>query len=565
MNKKVKKHKYIFVCGGVMSGVGKGITTSSIGLILKSKGFKVNPIKIDPYLNVDAGTMNPGEHGEVFVLESGLECDQDMGNYERFLDISLPRENYMTNGMVLKHVIDKERALGYGGKCVEPVTHVTEEIIRRIEVSRNLTKSDISIIEIGGTVGEYQNSLFIEAARLIKIKHPGDVAFVMVTYLPIPSTVGEMKTKPTQAAIRTLNSHGVHPDVIIARASRPIDQKRKEKIAEASGIPAEQIISAPDIESIYEVPLNFEKDGLGNTLLNILGIKYRENKKHNLSEWRTMFNKMKNATIEVNIGIVGKYFKTGDFVLHDVYISIIESLKHAAGAVGAKLKIDWLDASDYEDMNADKDHSLEKLRKYDGVLVPGGFGGRGVEGKIRVIQYLRENQLPFFGICYGMQLAVIEYARNVLGLTDAHTKEVNKNTPHPVIDVMPEQVKNISDKKYGGTMRLGIYKAVLEPRTLAQTLYNQGVIKERHRHRYEVNPEYIEKFESGGLFFPGKSPDGQLMEVMELPQGVHPFFLGTQFHPEFTGTPLNPHPLFVGFVKSAKNKTLAKEPITAKT
>lgn len=537
-----------------MSGVGKGITTSSIALILKSKGFKVNPIKIDPYLNVDAGTMNPGEHGEVFVLESGLECDQDMGNYERFLDCALPHENYMTNGMVLKHVIDKERALGYGGKCVEPVTHVTEEIIRRIEVSRNLTKADISIIEIGGTVGEYQNSLFIEAGRMIKIKHPGDVAFVMVSYLPIPSTVGEMKTKPTQAAIRTLNSHGVHPDVIIARASRPIDEKRKEKIAEASGIDASAIISAPDIESIYEVPLNFEKDNLGNTLLNILGVKYKKSKKHNLNEWRTMFNKIKNATSEINIGIVGKYFKTGDFVLRDVYISIIESLKHAGGAVGAKINIDWLDAGDYENPKPDSqaNDSLEGLKKYDGIIVPGGFGGRGVEGKIKVIQYLRENKIPFFGICYGMQLAVIEYARNVLGLKDAHTKEVNKGTSHPVIDVMQSQIKNIDEKRYGGTMRLGVYKAVLEPRTLAQTLYKQGIIKERHRHRYEVNPKYIKEFENSGLIFPGKSPDGQLMEIMELPTTVHPFFIGTQFHPEFTGTPLKPHPLFVGFLKASK-------------
>ncbi len=549
MAAKAKKHKYIFVCGGVMSGVGKGITTSSIALILKNKGFKVNPMKIDPYLNVDAGTMNPSEHGEVFVLDSGLECDQDMGNYERFLGTSLPRENYMTNGMVLKYVIDKERALGYGGKCVEPVSHVTEEIIRRIEAARALTKPDITIVEIGGTVGEYQNSLFIEAARLIKIKHPGDVAFVMVSYLPIPGTIGEMKTKPTQAAIRTLNSHGVHPDIIIGRSVKPIDQRRKEKIAEASGIPAEQIISAPDIESIYEVPQNFEKDGLGDTLLRILNVNYRKSNKDGLKEWKQMFAKMKNAKAEVKIAIVGKYFKTGDFVLSDVYISIIESLKHAAGAVGVKLKTDWLDSESYEE-----GAPLDELKKYDGVLVPGGFGSRGVEGKIQVIQYLRENRIPFFGICYGMQLAVIEYARNVLDLRDANTTEVAKNTANPVIDVMPEQIKNLDSKRYGGTMRLGSYKAVLEPHTLAQMLYNQGIIRERHRHRYEVNLKYIERFEQSGLVFPGKSPDGKLMEIMELPQDTHPFFLGTQFHPEFTGNPLKPHPLFLGFVKAAKEK-----------
>ena len=532
-----------------MSGVGKGVTTSSIALILKDKGFRVNPIKIDPYLNVDAGTMNPSEHGEVFVLESGLECDQDMGNYERFLGCSLPPENYMTNGMVLKHVIDRERALGYGGKCVEPLYHVTEEIIKRIEVSKNITKSDISIIEIGGTVGEYQNSLFIEAARLIKIRHPKDVAFVMVSYLPIPNTIGEMKTKPTQTAIRTLNSHGVHPDVIIGRATRPIDQKRKEKIAEASGVPIENIISAPDVKSIYEIPLNFEKDSLGNTLLKILNVKYKNHKKHNLREWREMFNRIKRAKLMLTIGIVGKYFKTGDFVLQDVYISVIESLKHAAADSSIKLSIDWLDATDYE--NKEK---LKKLNKYAGIIVPGGFGERGVEGKINVIQYLRERQIPFLGICYGMQLAIVEYARNVLGLKDAHTREVDRNTPHPVIDIMPGQIKNLSEKRYGGTMRLGVYKTVFEPRTLAQTLYGQGIVRERHRHRYEVNPEYIEKFEKSGLVFPGKSPDGRLMELMELPKNIHPFFIGTQFHPEFRSAPLKPHPLFLGFIRACKKK-----------
>ena len=532
-----------------MSGVGKGVTTSSIALILQSRGFKVNPIKIDPYLNVDAGTMNPIEHGEIFVLDSGLECDQDMGNYERFLGRSLPKENYMTNGMVLKYVIDRERALGYGGKCVEPVTHVTEEVIRRIEAAKELTKSDISIIEIGGTVGEYQNSLFIEAARLIKIRHPEDVAFVMVTYLPIPNTLGEMKTKPTQTAIRTLNSHGVHPDIIIGRATVAIDEKRKEKIAESSGVPVSHIISAPDIESIYQVPINFEKDGLGDTLIKILKIKYRPNKNHGLKEWTKMFNRIGRAKKLVTVGIVGKYFKTGGFVLQDVYISIMESLRHAAGRLGVKLKINWLDSTDYEN-----GAQLENLKNCNGILIPGGFGGRGVEGKIKVIKFLRENKIPFFGLCYGMQLAVIEYARNVLGLTDAHTTEVMKDTPHPVIDILPEQIKNLGEKRYGGSMRLGGYKTVLEPRTLAQKLYRQGIVRERHRHRYEVNQKYIEQLEKSGLVFPGKSPDGKLMELLELPQKVHPFFVGTQFHPEFLSSPLKPHPLFVGFLKACNKK-----------
>lgn len=542
-----QNHKYIFVLGGVMSGVGKGVTTASIAKILSARGFRVNPMKIDPYLNVDAGTMNPIEHGEVFVLDSGLECDQDMGNYERFLDLSVPPENYMTSGMVYKYVIDKERALGYGGKCVDPIPALPNEILRRMNAAREKTRSDITIVEIGGTIGEYQNAIFIEAARILKLRHPDDVIFVLVSYLPVPDKIGEMKTKPTQYAVRSLNSYGVHPDIIVARSDRPLDKNRKEKIAFSSNVPVDNIISAPDVDSIYDIPLNFEKDRLSDTLLKLLKSKPR---RRDLNDWRRMVSRIKNATNEVKIGVVGKYFKTGDFVLSDVYISIIESLKHAGAAHNVKVKLEWLDSGDYED-NPKK---LVELESYDGVLVPGGFGERGVEGKIAAIRYARERQIPYFGLCYGMQLMVIEYARHVAGLKDAHTTEVNPKTNNPVIDIMPDQKEKMAQKNYGGSMRLGAYPAILKKGTIAATAYNSHKISERHRHRFEVNPEYIQKLEEAGLIFSAHSPDGTLMEIAELSRASHPFCLGTQFHPEFKSTPLNPHPLFLAFLKAAKTR-----------
>ena len=526
-----------------MSGVGKGITTASIAKILSGKGFRVSPIKIDPYLNVDAGTMNPVEHGEVFVLDSGLECDQDMGNYERFLDISLPSENYMTNGMVFKYVIDRERALGYEGKCVEPTYHITEEVLRRINESVKKMKPDISIIEIGGTIGEYQNAIFIEAARRLALENPDDVMFVMVSYLPLPDKTGEMKTKPTQTAIRTMNSYGVHPDIIIARSKVPVDDKRKGKIALMTGIQKDHVISAPDIESIYEVPINFEKDGLSKTILKRFGLKP---KMADLIEWRAVIRKIQRAKGNVNIGIVGKYFTSGDFVLSDVYISVLEAIKHAAYSQGKKPIITYIDADKYE-----KDpKALKELKSFDGVLIPGGFGSRAIEGKIKAIQYVRKNKIPYFGLCYGMQLAVIEFARNVAGLRSANTTEVNKRTKHPVIDIMLDQKEKIANSDMGGTMRLGGFPAKIKKGTIAYTAYKDTRARERHRHRGEVNPHYISLLEDKGLIFSATSPSGKLMEIAELPKNVHPFFVGTQFHPEFLSSPLDPHPLFVEFVRA---------------
>ncbi|MFA6047686.1 MAG: CTP synthase [Parcubacteria group bacterium] len=543
----MKNRKYIFVVGGVMSGVGKGITTSSIGAILKARGFNITALKIDPYINVDAGTMNPTEHGEVFVLDDGDETDQDMGNYERFLDITLTRDNYMTTGRVYETVIHKERNLEYKGRCVEVVPHIPMEVIERIEKASRKAKSDITLVEIGGTVGEYQNILFLEAARMMKIKYPDDVMFVMVSYVPIPSKVGEMKTKPTQYAVRTLNGAGILPDVIIARSETYLDQKRKEKIAMFCNIPERYVISAPDVESIYEVLINFERDDLSRLILKKLDLPY---KKTNLNDWYNLMDNIKNAKEKVKIGVVGKYFGTGDFILSDAYISVLEAIKHAAYKLKVKPEISWINSELFER----EPEKLEELKNYDGVIIPGGFGSRGVEGKIAAIKYLRENKIPFFGLCYGMQLAVIEYTRNVLGCKDANTTEINRNTSCPVIDIMREQKKNLKDSNYGATMRLGAYPAILKKGTTAYRAYGKGKISERHRHRWEVNPEYIEKLEKAGLVFSGISPDRKLMEITELPKTIHPFFLGTQFHPELKSKPLNAHPLFYEFVKVASKK-----------
>ncbi len=547
----MRKHrdtKYIFVVGGVMSGVGKGITTSSIGTIIQSKGYKVGLMKADPYLNVDAGTMNPTEHGEVFVLDSGLETDQDMGNYERFLNKSLPRQNYMTNGMVFKYVIDKERALGYRGKCVEPTYHITEEILRRIEDAAEIEGSDFVIVEIGGTIGEYQNAIFLEAARQLKLKNPASVMFVMVSYLPTPSSIGEMKTKPTQNAVSQMNSYGVHPNIIIARADGPVDKKRKEKIANMSGLSSpDDVISAPNVKNIYDVPINFEKDGLSERIMNHFGIKP---KGKNLSEWRGFVSKMNNAKGVVKIAVVGKYFDTGDFVLSDAYISVIEALRISGAHAGVKTELSWLSSSAFEKGG----RTLEKLAKYDGILVPGGFGETGVEGKIKVIEFARTRGIPYFGLCYGMQLMVVEYARNILGLKDANTVEINPKTANPVIDIMPDQKKKLELREFGASMRLGTYPCVVAKKTIAYDAYKSTKIDERHRHRYEVNPEYVERLESAGLVFSGKSPSGVLMEIAELPRDKHPFMLGVQFHPEFLARPLSPHPLFTEFVKACLKK-----------
>ena len=536
--------KYIFVVGGVMSGIGKGVASSAIGRIMQSKGYKTTAIKIDPYINVDAGTMNPTEHGEVFVLDDGYECDQDMGNYERFLGETLPSINYMTTGRVYQEVIRKERNLEYKGKNVEVVPDIPLEVIRRITEAQKAARADVTLVEVGGTIGEYQNIIFLEAARMFKQKYPHDVAVVMLSYVPIPGNIGEMKTKPTQYAARSLNSVGIQADVILARATVPLDEKRKEKIATFCNILPERVISAPDVQSIYDVPLNYEKDGLGDILTDVLGLEHRPT---DLSEWEAFVKKSKNGGRVVNIAVVGKYFDSGEFVLADSYISVLEALKHAAYHQDLKLKISYLDSEEYE-KNPEK---LEELGQYQGILVPGGFGSRGIEGVIAAVRYARENKIPYFGLCYGMQLLTIEYARNVAGMQGANTAEIDPAAPYTVIDFMPEQKEKIAKGQYGGSMRLGAYPCVLADGTVAQQAYGVAEIKERHRHRYEVNPDYVKKLEDAGLVFSGTSPDRTLMEIAELPASKHPFMLGTQFHPEFLSRPLLPHPLFMAFIKAA--------------
>jgi CTP synthase len=546
--KKTKGTKYIFVVGGVMSGVGKGITAASIGKILQSRGFDVTAVKIDPYVNVDAGTMNPTEHGEVFVLDDGMECDQDMGNYERFLDKNLTRANYMTTGSIYLAVIQKERNLEYGGKQVEVVPRVPLEVIDRIEKAARENKAQIVITEIGGTVGEYENVLFLEAVRMMKLKNPNDVVLVLVSFIPALGAGGnELKTKPTQHAVRDLNAVGLQPDIIFGRAHVPLDQKRKEKIEFTCGVKKGDVISAPNADSIYDVPLNFEKDDLSEKILEKLSLK---SKKHDLREWRKLSATIRNSKREVRIGVVGKYFSAGDFVLTDSYVSVLEAIKHSGAAVKVKPVIEWIESEQFEKNPA----TLKTLAKYDGIIVPGGFGSRGIEGKIAAIQYIREHKIPYLGLCYGMQLATVEFARHKAGLKGAHTTEINPRTPYPVIDIMPDQKKNMADKNFGATMRLGAYPAAIEEKTVAFGAYGKHLVSERHRHRYEVNPKYIETLKEHGLVFSGFSPDRRLMEIMELPRSVHPFFVGTQFHPELKSRPLSPHPVFRAFMKAAAER-----------
>lgn len=526
-----------------MSGVGKGVASSSIAKILQARDLRVTAMKIDPYINVDAGTMNPTEHGEVFVLKGGLETDQDMGNYERFLNTDIPDCNYMTTGSVYNAVIRKERNLEYKGKNVQVVPDVPLEVISRIKAAGKEAQADVVIVEIGGTIGEYENILFLEAVRMMKSQEPGSVAVVMVSYLPVPGSIGEMKTKPTQHASRTLNSAGVFADFILARSVVPVDQKRKEKIAQFCNVKPEHVISAPDVKSVYDVPLNFEKDDLSARLCDLLGL---PKKKSDLSDWKKFVAKSKNGKSNVKIAVVGKYFNSGDFILSDVYISVLEAIKYSAYKLGLHPEISYLSSQKFTDVK-----NLKELKQYDGVLIPGGFGSTGIEGKLNVIEYVRKNKIPYFGICYGMQLAVLEYAKNVLKLKRVSTAEIDPKAEHLVIDIMPDQKEKIAKSDMGGTMRLGEYPAHLKSGSIAKKAYGADVVTERHRHRYEVNPEYITQLENAGWVFSGTSPDKRLMEISELPKEKHPFFLGVQFHPEFHARPLDPHPLFTAFIKAS--------------
>ncbi len=530
-----------------MSGVGKGVVTASVGALLKECGLSVTAMKIDPYLNVDAGTMNPIEHGEVFVTKDGLEADQDLGNYERFLDTDIPRVNYMTTGSVYQTVIARERSLGYGGKTVEAVPHIPLEIISRIQHAQTANDADITMVEIGGTLGEYQNVLFLEAARMMKRQEPENVLTIMVSYMPVPASLGEMKTKPTQYAVKLLNETGLFPDLIVARSTHVIDEPRKEKLSRNCGVEPEDVIAAPDVSSIYDVPSSFRKQHVPERILKKLGI---QKQVPTVSRWDGLSERIHRETPVVRIGVVGKYFSTGDFVLGDVYLCVLEALKHASWEVGVTPEICWINSEELETRHAESENPLDGLA---GILIPGGFGNRGIQGKLQAVRYARERGVPYLGLCYGLQMVVIEAARNVLGYPDAHTTEVSSDTDHPVIHLMNEQEERLKQGHYGGTMRLGDYPCVLQEQTLARKLYGVSKITERHRHRYEFNSAYRTALEAAGLRCSGLSPDGRLVEMVEWEN--HPFFIASQFHPEFVSRPFRPHPLFVGFIRAVQKKS----------
>lgn len=559
-----EKTKFVFVVGGVISGVGKGVTTSTLALLCKQSGYKVTAIKIDPYINVDAGTMNPTEHGEVFVLGDGDECDQDMGNYERFLNENLSRKNYMTTGRVYQSVIEKERSMYYKGICVEVVPHIPLEVIGRIENAARDAEADICFVEIGGTVGEYQNLLFLEAVRMMQRKYNSfdvqNVATVMVSYVPNPPSVGELKTKPTQHAVSSLNAAGIQPDIIIARSDVSLDEKRKEKIAIFCNVNRNHVFSAPDVKSIYDIPENFKKEKIHEMILKKLHLVEREGKekvapiKTDLSKWNNFFKPInpenKDKFSVVKIAIIGKYFESGSGTLSDSYLSVIEAIKYSACELNVRPEITWISAENIETGVT----KMDELKKFDAVVVPGGFGSRGVEGKLKAIKYIRENRIPFLGICYGMQLALVEYARNVLKLKDPSTTEVNPKTTNPIITILEDQKDKMKSNNYGNSMRLGAYTSIVKKNTLAYELYKKLEIVERHRHRYEVNPGYHKAFEDAGVIFSAMSPDGRLAEIIELPKDIHPYFIAGQFHPEFLARPLSAHPLFTGLIKAALKK-----------
>lgn len=539
--------KYIFVSGGVISGLGKGIITASVSLLLKNLGLKVSPVKIDMYLNLDAGTLRPQEHGETFVLTSGLETDQDMGNYERFLNEDLPPENYITTGQIYSEVIKRERSFEYEGTTVEAIPHVTNEIIRRIKKAGEVVSADVVIIELGGTVGEYQNGIFFEAARIMKLKSPDDVLHVHVTYLPFVKNVGELKSKPAQTSAYILNSMGIQPDFIVARSEVPVDKKRADKIALFCNINPEDLILSPDLPSIYEVPIILHNQRFAEKLLTKLNLNPRKTNGL-LKQWENLNTKLTNPKKEVTIAIVAKYYKSGDYDLSDSYVSVLEALKHASASLELKVNLKWINSDGLEN---EKD--LNKIFSgISGMIVPQGWGSRGVEGKIQSVRFARENNIPYLGLCFGMQMAVIEFARNVAGLKNANSTEVEPKTKYPVIHLMPDQEKYLAKHQYGGTIRLGHWPAKLISGTKTWKLYGMPTkeILERHRHRYEVNNRHLKKLTQSGLKVSAMSPDRKLVEAIELPD--HPFFIGTQYHPELQSRPLSPHPLFLGFLKACQ-------------
>ncbi|MDI9644502.1 MAG: CTP synthase [Candidatus Verstraetearchaeota archaeon] len=534
--------KYVFITGGVLSSVGKGITSSSIGKMLQARGYSVSAMKIDPYVNVDAGTMNPFMHGEVFVTEDGGETDLDLGHYERFLDINLSRLSNITTGKVYASVIEKERKGEYLGQCVQIIPHVTDEIKRSIRSAASASGADVFLVEIGGTIGDIEGLPFLEAVRQMRLEEEAnDTLFVHVALVPILDSTKEQKSKPCQHSVQEMRRIGLQPDMIVARCRVPLDKDVKKKIALFGSVPVEAVYTSFDAECIYQVPLNLDQQGMGEYILKRLGLDAR---RPDWSPWSSIVEEFMRASKPVRIAMCGKYTK-----LSDSYVSIIEALKHAGAKVGARVSTAWIETTKYEEDPA----RVEELGEYDGVMILPGFGPRGTEGKIRAVNYARVNKKPLLGICYGFQLAIVEYARNVIGLEGANTTEVDPGSRHPVIDLLPEQ-KNLGS--LGGTMRLGAYRILVEPGTMVHRLYGSDVVVERHRHRYEVNPRYWDLLRENGLVLSGWSEDRARVEFAELPS--HPFFLGTQSHPEFRSRPGRPSMPYLGFVSAAAGMDLPK-------
>jgi CTP synthase len=540
----MKKTKYIFVTGGVLSGLGKGVTAASIGNLLVSQGFKVWMQKFDQYLNVDAGTLNPNEHGEVFVLDDGAETDLDLGHYERFINTNLNRTSSVMSGQIYKAILENERTGKFLGKTIQVIPHVTDEVKDRLKAAVESSKCDVLITEIGGTIGDFEGLHFVEAIR--QMQHDAgreNVLYVHVGFLPHLGASDELKTKPIQNSVHNLQSLGIQPDILVCRSDHPVDRKMTDKIALFTGIDPDAVVPLETVSSIYQVPIILQKLKLDKTIARKLKLKP---KNEDNKEWAKFLNKLlKPKTKKVKIALIAKYLG-----LKDTYFSVTEALKIAGVTNDADIEIGWIDAEEIER------NGTAILKDYDGILVPGGFGSRGIEGKIAAIKYAREKKIPFLGLCYGLQLATIEFARNVAGLKDANTTEIDAKTPNPVIHTMPEQVKLLEGANYGGTMRLGAYDCKLVPDTISAKAYKQKSISERHRHRYEFNNDYREILEKKGLVIAGTSPNGNLVEIVELPSTSletsknHPFFVATQFHPEFICRPLSPHPLFVEFIKT---------------
>ncbi len=538
----MSKTKFIFVTGGVLSGLGKGVTAASIGNLLRSRGFRVWMQKFDQYLNVDAGTLNPNEHGEVFVLDDGAETDLDLGHYERYIDTNLNRSSSVMTGQLYQEILENERAGKFLGKTIQMIPHITDAVKRRILEAAEKNKAEVSIIEIGGTIGDYEGVHFVEAIR--QMRHDvglENTLYVHVGFLPYLGASEEIKTKPLQNSVHDLQKMGIQPDVVIARSDYPVAGSHLDKIALFTGVEREAVIPLETVDSIYKVPAILQNWNIEKIIAKKLKLKMPEKDGHNWLKFVKRLEKIDKSDQEIHIGLVAKYLG-----LKDTYFSVTESLKIAGVYNNTKIAIDWIDA---EEIEKDPENIAEILKNIDGIVVPGGFGGRGIEGKILAIKFARENKIPFLGLCYGMQLATIEFARNIAGLKDANTTEINKKTPYPVIHIMPEQEKLLEGDNYGGTMRLGAYDCKLTPDTISFKAYHDSLISERHRHRYEFNNDYRQILEEKGLVIAGTSPSGKLVEIVEIKN--HPFFVGVQFHPEFKSRPLSPHPLFLEFVKSS--------------